>query len=155
LLLRGGFLGYGVGKLAEKIGKKALDWVDRKTDSNSTEKESIFSSKKKLPNQLIVEKQSFKTILLNAISKIISPKQPYIYIISGGVLMIMYKSTFRKLFNRQITPVEVVGIILKDFLKTNSDLYNKLVDKKIATTINNIFKPSNEVYHEDGIFDIT
>jgi hypothetical protein len=47
LLLRGGFAGYALGKLAEKLGKKAVDWVDHKTDQGELKNNGWSTSKKK------------------------------------------------------------------------------------------------------------
>ena len=71
---------------------------------------------------LVGEKRSIKNILL----KIISFKEPYLYMICGLVFVITYRETIKRLFRREITSSEAIQNITQSFVNSNLEMFNKV-----------------------------
>ena len=140
--IRAGVLGYAIGRIGEKLAGKVLGKAGEKLNGWIDSENSTNTKNNQQNSDVIVGKQ--RTIK-NLAMKILSPRKPYLYFTVAGILFIVYRPQFMRFFRREINASEVISEITRSFLKTNS----------MGETINNIFKPSNAVYHEEGIFDIT
>lgn len=91
-----------------------------------------------LPSGLIPsffgEPKSYKYYLMKAISL----KEPYIYLFSAALFLLVNRKTLSQLFKKELTTSEAIHNITKSFLNR----------------IQNVFNPPKDIYFEDGILDL-
>lgn len=141
LFLRGGIIGYLLGKVAkDKEREKEKDVILTpfvNLFSNNpmvymalTSALYIFCKKSTgaqtppLAKALSGEKKvlGFKDYLW----RVISPSQPYLYVIIILAFLVTYRATLNKLFRKEMSVGEAFNEIVNSFLHTNADLYKQM-----------------------------